>query len=57
MNRSLKNVKTLIGLFFTVSFVLFGYFGKNEMMNETDSRNATMVSDTQKEVMSTKRLL
>lgn len=56
MNRSLKNVKTLIGLFFTVSFVLFGYFGENEMMNETDSRNATMVSDTQKEVMSTKKI-
>lgn len=56
MNRCLKNAKTLIGLFLTISFVLFGYFGKNEMMNETDSRNATMVSDTQKEVMSIKKI-
>ena len=56
MNRCLKNAKTLAGLLFTFSLIVFGYFGKYDIINETDSRNTTLVSENEGEVMLTKKI-
>ena len=43
MNRFFKNAKTLVGLLFTFSLIIFGYFGKFEMTYEADSKNMALV--------------
>ena len=56
MNRFFKNAKTLVGLLFTFSLIIFGYFGKFEMTYEADSKNTAFVSERKGEVMLTKKI-
>ena len=56
MNRFLKNAKTLVGLLFTFSLTIFGYFGKFDMIYEADSKNTALVSERKGEVMLTKKI-